>query len=106
MATTANIASKVRPRLSNGSPRKASWQFPETSVRKQPTGAIPSRPPSKGPVRRTILPKVECARRFRCFCALCCVRDTAHELGHQLGFGSFAASDLALADVSDVADAG
>src|SRR3954469_20968397 len=104
MATIVSIVSKARPKLSNGSPRKASSRFPETVVRKQPADGVPFRSPSKGPVRRTILPKSECEKdafvfRSRLMAAL---RDTAHELG----LGCFAGSNLALAEPSIVPDAG
>src|SRR5207245_1284461 len=104
MATIASIASKARPKPSNALPRKASSRSPERAVRKQAVDAVRYRSPSKGPVRRTILRQVSAAKTALAVadCVLCCVRDTAHELG--LGF--FAGSDLALADLSDVADAG
>src|SRR5258707_5248484 len=108
MVTIASIASKARPKPSNVLPRKASWRSPETIVRKQAVDAVRVRSPSKRPVRRSILRRVNAgkARSLSSIAFYAALRDTAHELGHELDLGFFAGSHLALADLSDVADAG
>ena len=67
--------------------------------------AVPFRPPSKGPVRGTILRKLNAVKhgiRFRRIAFYAALRDIAHELG----LGYIARSNLAFADLSDVADSG
>src|ERR1700738_3822236 len=101
---TASTGSKTRPRLSNGSPRKASSTSPE-EIACMAGWAVPGPLAVKSPRSRKYSAQVECERTHiqrSLNASMLRGGDTAHELG--LGF--VAGSILAFADLSGVADAG
>src|SRR3981081_1312417 len=105
---TASTGSKVRPRPSNGWPRKVSWPSPEVAHPKIADIAVGFRCACR---QNALFAETSCEElsaecRPRAFTSLNAFCAALRDIAHELGLGYIARPTLAFADVSGVADTG